>query len=83
MGHTRCQPPTEPTLSRCPLCEEGHLHPRVEQRTVTYRGESSCLPMRYSVCDVCTSEVTDPDQSRANKQVMRAFRSGVNVTLAQ
>lgn len=70
-------------MSRCPLCEEGFLRPRVEQRAVTYRGESNRLPMRYSVCDICASEVADPDQSRANKQVMYAFRSGVDAALAR
>jgi HTH-type transcriptional regulator/antitoxin MqsA len=58
----------------CPVCGEGGLHARETWQRVEHAGQETDLPVRYSVCDACGSEVTGREDARANKRAMLAFR---------
>jgi len=63
---------------RCPLCEEGMLHERVEYEETEYNGHKGMTPLCFSVCDACGSEVADAEQTRRNKRAMITFRKRVD-----
>lgn len=63
---------------RCPLCEEGTLHERVEHEETEYIGHTGVTPLYFSVCDACGSEVANAEQTRRNKRAMIAFRKQVD-----
>ena len=64
--------------SVCSICEEGELHAHVGCNPVEYKNIHKELPMHYSECDCCGSEITLPEQSRTNKRLMIAFKKEVD-----
>lgn len=62
----------------CPICEEGHLHPRVGSNSVEYQGQRANLDLHFSVCDACGSEQAGATQLRINKRSMVEFRKKVD-----
>lgn len=58
----------------CPICGEGKLHLEILPNAVEYKGLQGTVDMRLSVCDVCGSEQAGPEEARANKRAMMAFR---------
>jgi len=62
----------------CPICGEGQLKDSVVKNTVEYKGETTDLDMRFSVCNACGSEQANKDQLRANKRAMNAFKKKVD-----
>lgn len=62
----------------CPACGEGRLASRVEQESVEYSGRLGEVPLHYSVCDHCGSELVGEAESLANKRAMIAFRKSVD-----
>lgn len=66
----------------CPVCGEGCLRPQVGKNPVEYKGKMTELDLHYSVCDACGSEQAGPDQLRANKRAMVAFKKRVDGLLS-
>ncbi|NMG16651.1 type II toxin-antitoxin system MqsA family antitoxin [Aromatoleum bremense] len=66
----------------CPACGEGLLHARVETQVVEYGGQTGEIPLHYTVCDTCGSELAGPADALANKRAMIAFRKQVDGLLA-
>ncbi|MGP4932911.1 type II toxin-antitoxin system MqsA family antitoxin [Pseudoalteromonas nigrifaciens] len=64
--------------SVCSICEEGELHAQVGSNPVEYKNTHKELPMHYSECECCGSEITLPEQSRTNKRLMIAFKKEVD-----
>lgn len=62
----------------CPICGEGALSPKVEIITAEYRGVSKEIKSLYSACDCCGSEQAGPEELRANKRAMVAFKKQVD-----
>lgn len=62
----------------CPICGAGQLHVRVVQEESEYKGHKGFTPLHFSECDVCGSEQTNPQQARANKRAMIAFKKQVD-----
>lgn len=58
----------------CPVCGVGNLEPRIDNRTLECNGHTDIVPMHYSVCDDCGSEIGDADNMRRNKEHMKEFR---------
>jgi len=58
----------------CPVCGVGTLDHRIEERTLECNGHKDTVPMHYSVCDDCGSEIGDADDMRKNREHMREFR---------
>ncbi len=66
----------------CPICGEGRLQPKIGKNPVEYKSETTKLDLHFSLCDACGSEQADPDQTRANKRLMIAFKKRVDGLLA-
>ena len=66
----------------CPLCGEGHITPRTESTVTEYRDKQGTVPVRFSECDACGSEIAGDEESRANKRAVLAFRKSVDGLLA-
>jgi HTH-type transcriptional regulator/antitoxin MqsA len=64
--------------SVCSVCEEGNLHIQVETNLVEYKNHKKELPLHYSECDCCGSDITTPEQSRCNKRLMTEFKKQVD-----
>lgn len=64
--------------ARCPACGEGELHSREELREVEHAGQHGRVPVVFSVCDQCGSEVAGAAEALANKRAMIAFRKRVD-----
>lgn len=62
----------------CPLCGEGHITARTESTMTEYRGKQGAVPVRFSECDACGSEIAGDEESRANKRAVLAFRKSVD-----
>lgn len=62
----------------CPICGEGHLHERVDQIEIEYKGEKSLRNSFFSECDACGSETATAAQTRNNKRDTIAFRKQVD-----
>lgn len=58
----------------CPACGEGHLSSHVEYESVDYNGRQKDLPLYFSVCDHCGSELTGAAESKLNARAMTAFK---------
>lgn len=65
-------------LARCPACGEGILHPRRKLHDVEYAGQHGQVPMFFTVCDYCGSELAGAAEALANKRAMIAFRKRVD-----
>jgi len=66
----------------CPACGEGHLSSRVNSSPVEYNGHTKDLPLHYSVCDYCGSELAGAAEAKLNKRAMAAFRKEVDSLLS-
>jgi HTH-type transcriptional regulator/antitoxin MqsA len=64
--------------SVCSICEEGNLQAHVDSNVVEYKSHKKELPLHYSECDCCGSEVSLPAQSRTNKRLMNEFKKQVD-----
>ncbi len=58
--------------TQCNACGEGTLHQHTESNSVLINGKTLDVPLQYSACDHCGSELTDAEQARANKRAMVA-----------
>lgn len=65
----------------CPVCLEGTLTVCHEQQPVSYKGETKLLPLRFSVCNCCASEVALPLDLRENKRISNEFKKQVDKLL--
>jgi putative zinc finger/helix-turn-helix YgiT family protein len=61
----------------CPACGEGRLTSRVLREEIEYKGVHGEVPVHYSVCDYCGSELAGSAESRANKRAMTVFKKQV------
>ena len=68
--------------AQCHACGEGALHPHVRSNVVEINGQTISVPLQYSTCDHCGSELTDAEQARANKRAMVAAEKQVVGLLA-
>lgn len=66
----------------CPACGEGHLSSNVEYESVDYNGRQKDLPLYFSVCDHCGSELTGAAESKLNARAMTAFKKEVDGLLS-
>jgi HTH-type transcriptional regulator/antitoxin MqsA len=66
----------------CPICGEGHLHARVGEQAVDYRGQHGQIAFHYAECDACGSEQANAAQLRDNKRAMTAFKKLVDGLLS-
>jgi len=65
----------------CPVCENGELLSRISYNAVKYRGEEVEIPVYYSECNSCGSEVATSKQTRVNKRLMLEFKESVDSSL--
>ena len=70
LGHCRI----ETRMTLCPACGIGRLTERVEQMPVEWEGRSGSVPLRYSTCDTCLSEIVNAEQAAENKYAILTFR---------
>lgn len=54
----------------CPACGQGYLTRQVETNTVKMHGVEFDLPLHFSVCSSCESEVADSEECKENKRLM-------------
>lgn len=66
----------------CPACGEGHLSSHVAHEPVEYKGLQKELPLHYSVCDHCGSELAGAVESKQNARAMVAFKKEVDGLLS-
>jgi HTH-type transcriptional regulator/antitoxin MqsA len=64
--------------SICTVCEEGTLHEQIETNSVEFKSQNKELPLHFSECDCCGSDIATPEQSRKNKQLMTEFKKQVD-----
>ncbi|HBU8232616.1 TPA: type II toxin-antitoxin system MqsA family antitoxin [Morganella morganii] len=62
----------------CPVCGEGHLRTETEIVEFEYRSVKKALATRYSICDVCGSEIASSSDSKFNKRTVTAFHKTVD-----
>lgn len=58
----------------CPACGEGFLQRCQEVQDVEHAGHEGQVPVMYSVCRACGSELAGAEEALANKRAMIAFR---------
>lgn len=58
----------------CPACGAGQLTEHVEQIPSAWEGRHGTVPLRYSTCNNCGSELVNAEQARANKGEVLKFR---------
>jgi len=58
-------------IQACPICLEGKLVPRCSKENGFYKGEEYFIDYNFSVCSVCASDVTTPEQSKINQVKIR------------
>ncbi len=64
--------------SICPFCNVGMLEAKTEMSAAEYGGVARDLLLLFSECDHCGSEISNAEQSRANKRAMMAFKKSVD-----
>ena len=57
----------------CPVCGVGNLIPRIQHRTLECNGYRDTVPLHYSLCDDCGSEIADSNDIRKNCEYMKEF----------
>ncbi|HGM5834612.1 TPA: type II toxin-antitoxin system MqsA family antitoxin [Serratia marcescens] len=62
----------------CPLCNEGVLESVQVQEPLTYKGKTKLLPVRYSLCACCGSEIGSQADLRENKRIANDFKKHVD-----
>ena len=73
---------TNNTISACPFCGEGKLHPVTFTNAVEYKGQQGIIPLLMAECDACGTEQAGANEARANKRAMMAFRKRVDGLLS-
>jgi HTH-type transcriptional regulator/antitoxin MqsA len=68
---------------RCPICDDGYLHDKIEYNYVEHVGVKGKIPIKYSVCDGCGSEIVHEYQLDDNKQTMINFRKAIDDQLLE
>ena len=58
----------------CPACGEGRLTSRISANEVEHEGVREKIPMHYSECDYCGSELAGEAEAQENKRAMTAFK---------
>lgn len=58
----------------CPACGSGQLTEHVEQMLAAWEGRHGTVPLRFSTCNGCGSELVNAEQARANKGEVLKFR---------
>lgn len=66
----------------CTACGEGRLSSHVEMEQFEYGGTQGQVPMHYSVCNHCGSELTGATEARVNKRAANAFKKEVDRLLS-
>jgi hypothetical protein len=66
-----------PGSAPCSLCGKGPVTARIDDVESEHHGTKAMVALHYAVCSACTSEFTDAEHSRLNKQAVLAFRSSV------
>lgn len=61
-------------MTLCPICDIGRLTEHVEQMPAEWEGRSGFVPLRYSTCDTCLSEIVNAEQAAENKHAVLKFR---------
>ena len=66
----------------CPACGEGHLSAHVDYQPEEYNGQLKDLPLHYSLCDFCGSQLAGSSEAKANKRAMTVFKKEVDGLLS-
>lgn len=66
----------------CPVCEEGVLLHKQALDKSEYKGVIENIPLFFSECSACGSELADANVARANKREMLAFKKRVDHLLS-
>lgn len=61
-------------MTPCPLCDHGRLTEHVEQMPAEWKGRAGTVPLRFSTCDTCQSEIVNAEQAAENKHAVLQFR---------
>lgn len=61
-------------MTLCPACGAGRLTEQTEQMPIEWEGRSGFVPLRYSICDNCLSEIVNAEQAAENKRAVLKFR---------
>ena len=70
-------------LEQCKVCGQGIMRPVVSLEPNNYRGVYSYIPMCYSVCSVCRSDVAEPVQIKINDIWNKEFKQKVDKFLEE
>lgn len=63
---------------KCPVCEKGTLIDKVEQERQEHKGQVAYLPLYFSECTYCKSDIGTVESSRKNKENMLAFKAQID-----
>lgn len=66
----------------CPVCEEGSLINKHTFERANYKGVTEHIPLYFSECSACGSELADANLARSNKREMLAFKKRVDHLLS-
>jgi HTH-type transcriptional regulator/antitoxin MqsA len=59
----------------CPVCENGTLTSKLSTNEVEHKGTKAEIPIHYSECDHCMSEIATSEQTKENKRLIENFKS--------
>jgi hypothetical protein len=59
---------------RCPVCEKGTLTDKEDPERQEYKGHVAYLPLYYSSCSYCESDIGNVESSKKNKESMQNFK---------
>jgi HTH-type transcriptional regulator / antitoxin MqsA len=62
----------------CPLCGKDSVSLRTDRVESEHLGSKALVDLLYSVCNTCTSDFADTEQSALNKQAVMAFRESAS-----
>jgi HTH-type transcriptional regulator/antitoxin MqsA len=65
----------EKVKDTCPVCEKGTLTSKLSTNQVEHKGIKSEIPIHYSECNDCMSDIAIPSQTKENKRLMEKFKS--------
>lgn len=68
-------------LRLCAVCGEGHVTLNTRLVLTQYKGRTAELPVRYQLCERCTSDYVGMVESKLNKRTVMAFRKQVDQLL--
>lgn len=67
----------------CPACGQGYLTRRVETNTVKMNGIQFDIPLHFSVCSSCESEVADAEECSKNKKLMIEMKHKIEQNIGE